>query len=189
MEQIKEWIRCLERDLKQAKTELQEHFRRHGRSKNAHQSQISFLINTFKFSSMSTPNLSVPSGTAVGGISEPLDASTPPVVLPNSAFKTGSCKWSVVPGPSGNAPGFSVAPSAVEEDFSISEDAPGSASDGQINFDAQDVNGNQLPTSSAILSFTATAPPPPPPAPVAVASQIVFNSIPAPAAAASTTTN
>lgn len=131
---------------------------------------------------MNAAALTVPSGTQVSGFNAPLDAGDN--VLPNSAYKAGSCKYTVVPGPSGNAPGFSVSTPSDEEDFVVTEDTPGSASDGQINFDAQDVNGNQLPTASGVLIFTATTTPPPPPPPaVAVASQFNFNAIPAATAA------
>ena len=88
-------------------------------------------------------------------------------ILPVSAYKVGSCKWSVDP----NA-GFTIAPGSTEEDFTITETTPGSASSGQVNFDAQDVNGDQLPTASFTLSFTAVEPPPPP---LAVGSQITAN--------------
>ncbi len=133
---------------------------------------------------MNAPNLTVPSGTPISGFNAPLDSGNN--VLPNSAYKTGSCKYTVVPGPSGNAPGFTVSSPSDEEDFVVTELVPGAASDGQINFDAQDVNGNQLPTASGILIFTATNNPPPPPPAVAVASQFNFNAVPAPAAAGST---
>lgn len=105
--------------------------------------------------------LTVPTGTPVTGSAQPLDAKGN--VLPNAAFKAGSCKFSVSAGA-----GFSVAPGATEEQFVITETAAGSASTGELLFDAQDVNGNQLPQSSASISFTAI------PA-VAVSSQIVFD--------------
>lgn len=114
--------------------------------------------------------LSVPSGTAVSGYNAPLDANNNQ--LPDTAYKAGSCKYGVIAGPSGNAPGFSIAPGATEEQFVVTETTPGTASDGIITFDAQDINGNQLPQSQGTLVFTVT--PPPPPA-VAVASQFVFN--------------
>jgi hypothetical protein len=136
-------------------------------------SQFTFKFSNYKFSSMSNASLTVPSGTPVTGFNAPLDGSTPPVVLPDSAYKTGSCKYTVVPGPSGNPPGFTAAPGPVEEDFVVTENVPGAGSDGQINFDAQDVNGNQLPTSSGILAFTPSTTPPPPA--VAVASQFNFD--------------
>lgn len=135
---------------------------------------------------MNAPNLTVPSGTPVSGFNAPLDAANN--VLPNSAYKAGSCKYSVVPGPSGNPPGFSISTPADEEDFVVTENAPGSASDGQINFDSEDAEGNPVPTSSGILIFTSTTPPPPPPPPVAVASQFNFNAIPTAAAAAAAKT-
>jgi hypothetical protein len=138
---------------------------------------FTFTFSNYKISSMSNATLTVPSGTPVTGFNAPLDGSTPPVVLPDSAYKTGSCKYTVVAGPSGNTPSFTVAPGPVEEDFIVTENVPGAASDGQINFDAQDVNGNQLPTSNGILVFTATTTTPA----VAKGSQFNFDQ---PAAAA-----
>lgn len=126
---------------------------------------------------MNAPTLTVPSGTPVSGFNAPLDSAGN--VLPNSAYKPGSCKYTVVPGPSGNPPGFTVSTPSDEEDFVVTELVPGAASDGQINFDAQDVDGNPVPTSSGILIFMSTTPPPPPPPPVAVASKFTFNPIPA----------
>lgn len=155
------------------------HYRHHGHG--AQNSRFTFIINNFKISAMNAPNLTVPSGTPVSGFNKPLDSGKN--VLPDSAYLAGSCKYSVVPGPSGAAPGFTVAATDDEEDFAVTELVAGAASDGQINFDAQDVSGNQLPTASGILIFTATTtPPPPPPPPVAVESQFNFNAIPAPAA-------
>jgi hypothetical protein len=179
-EQIREWMRVLRRDMRAAKAELYEHWRRHHHRHHAHpahESRFTFLIHNLNFSAMETPQLTVDSGTPVSGFNAPLDAGGN--VLPNSAYKPGSCRYSVVPGPSGNAPGFTVFTPSDEEDFVVTETNPGTDSDGQINFDAQDVNGNQLPTSSGILIFKKPAtPPPPPPPPVAVASQFNFNAIP-----------
>lgn len=167
----REWNRLLQK--------LQYHHPNHPR---LHKPRFTFFINNLNFTAMSQPTLTVPSGTPVSGFNKPLDSGGN--VLPDSAYKTGSCKYTVVPGPSGNPPGFTVAPTDDEEDFAVTELVPGAASDGQINFDAQDVNGNQLPTSSGILAFTAVAPPPPPPPPpVAVASQFNFNAVPTAAAA------
>lgn len=181
---IEEIIRDLdaaEREWNRLLQKLQFHHPHHPR---LFKSRFTFLINNFKFSAMNAPNLTVPSGTPVSGFNKPLDSGNN--VLPDSAFKAGSCKYSVVPGPSGAAPGFTVAATDDEEDFAVTELVPGAASDGQINFDAQDVNGNQLPTASGILIFTATTTPPPPPPPaVAVASQFNFNAIPAAASTGS----
>jgi hypothetical protein len=176
--QTREWIEACKRDIRKAKAELYEHFHRRHQPHPVHESRFTFIFNTLKFSAMETPQLTVPSGTPVSGFNAPLDSGTN--VLPNSAYKTGSCKYTVVPGPSGKDPGFTVSAPSDEEDFVVTENTPGADSDGQINFDAQDVNGNQLPTSSGILTFKGTqAPPPPPPPPVAVASQFNFNQVPA----------
>lgn len=186
-QQIREWIETCKRDIRKAKAELHEHFHRRHQPHPAHQSRFTFIINTLKFSAMNAPTLTVPSGTPVSGFNAPLDSGDN--VLPNSAYKSGSCKYTVVPGPSGNPPGFTVSTPSDEEDFVVTENTPGSASDGQINFDAEDVNGNPIPTSSGILIFTApVTPPPPPPPPVAVASKFTFNPIPAAAASAGTGT-
>jgi hypothetical protein len=132
---------------------------------------FTFQFLTYKISSMSNASLTVPSGTKVTGFNSPVDASTPPVVLPDTAYKTGSCKYGVIEGPSGNAPGFTVAPGPVEEDFIVTETVAGAGSDGIITFDAQDVNGNQLPQSQGTLIFTPVVTPPP----AAVASQFNFD--------------
>lgn len=105
---------------------------------------------------MSNAVLTVPSGTPVSGFNSPLDAKGN--VLKDSAFKVGSCKYGVIKGPSGNDPGFSVAPGATEEQFEVTENAEGAASDGIITFDAQDVDGTDLPQSQGTLVFTAVAP-------------------------------
>jgi len=110
--------------------------------------------------------LTVPSGTPVDGFNAPLDAKKN--VLKDSAYKPGSCKYGVIPGPSGNPPGFTVAPGATEEDFTVTENTAGAASDGIITFDAQDAEGNQLPQSQGTLIFTAVTP-------VAVESEFNFN--------------
>lgn len=129
-------------------------------------SGFAFQFFNYKFKSMSNAVLTVPTGTPVTGSNAPVDAKGN--VLPDAAYKVGSCVYKVIPGPSGNPPGFSVAPGAREEAFVVTETAPGSASDGIITFDAQDVNGNQLPQSQGTLTFTAT------PA-VAVGSQFTFD--------------
>jgi hypothetical protein len=109
----------------------------------------------------------VPTGTPVTGEAAPVDAKGN--VLADTAFKAGSCKWSVAPNADGTPnTAFTIAPGAVEEDFVVTETTPGQASSGTINFDAQDINGNQLPTQTASLAFTAA------PA-VAVGSQITFD--------------
>lgn len=156
------------RDLRRQEREICERIHRHHRH-IAHESRFTFLINNFKFSAMNSI-LSVPSGTPVSGYNAPLDANNNQ--LPDSAYKAGSCVYGVIAGPSGNLPGFTVAPGATEEQFVVTETTPGSASDGIITFDAQDVNGNQLPQSQGTLAFTVVPPPPPV---VAVGSQFVFN--------------
>jgi hypothetical protein len=133
---------------------------------------FTFQFSNYKISFMSNASLTVPSGTSVTGFNAPLDGSTPPVVLPDTAYKAGSCKYGVIAGPSGNPPGFTVAPGPAEEDFVVTENVPGAASDGIITFDAQDVNGNQLPQSQGTLIFTATTGGG---TPVAVASQFNFD--------------
>lgn len=165
-------LRRIEQLLKLKIQELEKHFPGR-RTKNL----FNFVIKNYKISFMSNATLTVPSGTPVTGFNAPLDGSTPPVVLPDSAYKAGSCKYGVIAGPSGNPPGFTVAPGPVEEDFIVTETTPGAASDGIITFDAQDINGNQLPQSQGTLVFTAAVTPPP----VAVASQFNFDQ---PAAAA-----
>lgn len=111
-------------------------------------------------------NLTVPTGTPVTGSCSPLDAKGN--VLKNTAFKAGSCKWSVAPIIDGNPAGFTVATGDIEEDFVITEISLGAASSGVLLFDAQDVNGNQLPQASATITFTEVAA-------VAVGSQINFD--------------
>ena len=114
---------------------------------------VKSVINVYLFNKkiqIKMGQLSVPTGTPVTGSASPVDAKGN--VLPNSAFKTGSCKFST-----SDATQFTVAPGATEEQFVVTETTPGSASTGNILFDAQDVNGNQLPQASASLAFTAVA--------------------------------
>lgn len=118
-------------------------------------SKFTFQFLNYKFSSMSNAVLTVPTGTPVTGFNTPVDVKGN--ILPDAAYKVGSCVYGVITGPSGNPPGFTVAPGAKEEAFVVTETAPGSANDGIITFDAQDVNGVQLPQSQGTLSFTATA--------------------------------
>jgi hypothetical protein len=172
-----EWEELRE-DYEIVETWTREHLLRHHRK--AVRSKFIFNVK-HKFSEMSTPNLSVPSGTPVSGLNQPVDVNNN--VLPDSAYLTGSCKYTVVAGPSGNPPGFTVAPGATEEDFVVTENVPGAASDGQINFDAQSAAGIQLPTSSGILVFTASTTTPPPVG-TAVGSLFTFNPIASAVAAA-----
>lgn len=164
---LHEW-REIVRGLRHQEWEIRRKIHRH-HPRIAHESEFTFFINKIKFSAMNA-QASVPSGTPVTGQNVPLGADKSQ--LPDSAYKTGSCKYGVIPGPSGNQPGFTVAPGATEEQFVVTETNVGTASDGIITFDAQDVNGNQLPQSQGTLSFTVVPPPPPP---VAVESQFVFN--------------
>ena len=115
---------------------------------------FTFQFLNYKSSAMSNAILSVPTGTPVTGFNSPVDVKDN--VLPDSAYKVGSCVYAVIAGPSGNPPGFTVAPGAKEEAFVVTETTPGTASDGIITFDAQDVNGTPLPQSQGTLSFTAT---------------------------------
>ena len=101
---------------------------------------------------MSNSKLTVPSGTPVDGFNNPADAKGND--LPITAYKSGSCKYGVITGPSGNPPGFTVAPGATEEEFVVTETTPNTASDGIITFDAQDVDGNDLAQSQGLLIFT-----------------------------------
>lgn len=126
----------------------------HKEPENKKVSIFTFKFLNYKISSMSNAVLTVPTGTPVTGFNSPADIKGNN--LPDSAYKVGSCVYGVIVGPSGNAPGFTVAPGAREEAFVVTETAPGSASDGIITFDAQDVNGTQLPKSQGTLSFTAT---------------------------------
>ena len=147
-DQLRMVIRELEREIRDVKEKMYHHHRHHTIN-----SLFTFTFLNNKISFMSNASLTVPTGTPVTGKNTPLDAKNN--ALPLSAYKVGSCTYGVIPGPSGNPPGFTVAAGAVEEDFVVTETSPGNASDGIITFDAQDVNGNQLPQSQGTLIFTA----------------------------------
>lgn len=128
-------------------------------------SLFTFEFLNYKFTSTMDAVLTVPSGTPVSGFNAAGDAKGNN--LGDSAYKAGSCVYAVIVGPSGNPPGFTVAPGAREEAFIVTETGPtGTASDGIITFDAQDVNGNPIPQSKGTLTFTV--------APL-VATQNLFN--------------
>lgn len=155
-------LREVDRERRLILDQIFHHHRHH-----AVQSRFTFLINNFKFSSMSNSQITVPSGTPVNGFNSPLDAKDN--VLKDTAYLAGSCKYGVIPGPSGNAPGFTLTAGATEEDFGdVVETVPGAASDGIITFDAKDINGKDLAQSQGTLIFTAVVP-------LAVGSQFNFN--------------
>lgn len=142
-----------ERELREYEANFRRKYkRRHGKSKEG--SLFTFEFSNNKFSSMSNATLKVPSGTKVTGFNTALLKG---VAQPDAAYKSGSCKYGVIPGPSGNPPGFSVAPGAREQAFIVTENTPGAASDGIITFDALDANGDVVPQSQGTLIFTAAA--------------------------------
>jgi hypothetical protein len=116
-------------------------------------SLFTFQFLNYKFTSTMDAVLSVPSGTPVTGFNAAGDAKGND--LGDSRYLAGSCVYAVIGGPSGNPPGFTVAPGSREEAFVVTETTPGSASDGIIIFNAKDSAGNVIPQSQGILTFTA----------------------------------
>lgn len=112
-------------------------------------SQFHIFIKNIKID-LTMGKLTVSTGAAVAGTVSPLDANKKK--LPVSAFKTGSCKFSVADGS-----GFTVAAGSTEEDWAITETNPGTGSTGTLLFDSQDINGVQLPQSSLDIEFTDLA--------------------------------
>lgn len=125
---------------------------------------FTFEFLNYKLTSTMDAVLSVPSGTPVTGFNAAGDAKGND--LGDSRYLAGSCLYAVIPGPSGNPPGFSVAPGAREEAFVVTETAPGADSDGIITFDAKDSAGNVIPQSRGTLKFTPI---------LAVVTQNLFN--------------
>lgn len=125
--------------------------------KLAHEHKIrsifTFQFLNYKFSSMSNAILTVPTGTPVTGFNAAADVKGN--ALPDSAYLSGSCKYSILPNTDGSPSGATVAVGAREEAFVATEVTPGAASTTIIAFDAQDINGVQLPQSTGTLIFTA----------------------------------
>lgn len=131
---------------------------------NKIRSIFTFEFLNYKITSNMNAVLSVPSGTPVTGFNAAGDAKGND--LGDSRYQAGSCLYAVIAGPSGNPPGFTVAPGAREEAFVVTETTPGSASDGIITFNAKDNLGNVIPQSQGTLNFTAA---------VAIVTQNLFS--------------
>lgn len=148
---LREWIAGLEQALIDAYEILRYHHPHHHihPHENRMTSRITIVLHNLKFSSMKS-SIKLPTGTPLTGHCSPLDVKGN--VLPPSAYKTGSVKYSIAPNADGtpNA-NYTVAAGATEEDFVVTEVNPGNGGTGSLLQDSQDVDGNALP--QAVLDF------------------------------------